>query len=135
MDKYSDSIPGDNWEPSAPQPEDRCALCGHRYRNHHSRSRKCPTFDGLIVSGWLETKFERRTGAAEMRMNRDLNPHKAARIAMLLWSREYAYSGKGSMSFWDSLKESRKLICREEAAKIVEAPDERGAGVEKGERG
>jgi len=54
---------------------------------------------------------------------------------MILWNREYAYSGKGSMSFWDSLKESQKLICRDEVGKILEAPDEFGAGVEKGDAG
>lgn len=70
-----------------------------------------------------------------MSTNRDLNPHKAARVAMILWNREYAYSGKGSMSFWDSLKESQKLICRDEVGKILEAPDEFGAGVEKGDAG
>jgi hypothetical protein len=56
--------------------------------------------------------------------NRDLNPHKAARVAMLLWNREYAQQSLGSMGFWDSLPEPQKNVCRELLEKILSAPDE-----------
>ena len=36
-------------------------------------------------------------------MNPDLNPHKAAVLAMYLWSERYAKSGLGSMGFWKEL--------------------------------
>lgn len=57
-------------------------------------------------------------------IRRDLNPHKPARVAMILWNREYASGGKGSMSFWDSLTESEKQTCREIVEQIAKAPDE-----------
>lgn len=40
------------------------------------------------------------------------NPHKAAWIAMLLWSEDYAAQGGGSMDFWDKLRQSDKKWCR-----------------------
>lgn len=61
-----------------------------------------------------------------MATNPDLNPHKAARIAMVLWNYEYAASGKGSMSFWDSLPEGQKTTCRDILTEIQNSPDEFG---------
>lgn len=56
---------------------------------------------------------------------RDLHPHKEALVAMLLWNREYAASGRGSMNFYEHyLSNSERQICREEAAKITAAPAE-----------
>jgi hypothetical protein len=49
---------------------------------------------------------------------RDLNPHKAARMAMWLWGAHYAASGKGSMGYWDSLSESARETCRRAVAEI-----------------
>lgn len=55
---------------------------------------------------------------------RNLNPHKPARVAMLLWNREYAAQGGGSMQFWDRLTESHKKLCRECVEQINAAPEE-----------
>ena len=45
-------------------------------------------------------------------MERNLNPHQAAVVAMWLWGREYAHEfGGGAMDFWDSLDSSRKKTC------------------------
>jgi hypothetical protein len=60
---------------------------------------------------------------------RDLNPHKPARMAMWLWSASYAASGKGSMGYWDSLSESAKKTCRSAVAEIEAArAEEENAG-------
>jgi len=57
--------------------------------------------------------------------NRDLNPHKEAIVAMLLWNKEYAQSGRGSMNFYEHyLSESDRRICREQVDKILKAPSE-----------
>jgi hypothetical protein len=58
------------------------------------------------------------------RDRRNLNPHKAARVALLLYGREYAAQNGGSMDFWDKLSEGRKQTCREELEKIEKAPKE-----------
>lgn len=42
------------------------------------------------------------------RTQRNLNPHKAARLAMLVWHDEYAAQGGGSMDFYDSLTAFQK---------------------------
>lgn len=43
------------------------------------------------------------------RATRNLNPHAEARMAMVIWSHEYAFEQQGgSMDFWDSLSPSRK---------------------------
>lgn len=55
---------------------------------------------------------------------RNLNPHKPARVAMLLWNKEYAAQPGGSMDFWDSLTEFDKRICREAVRDIENAPAE-----------
>lgn len=44
--------------------------------------------------------------------HRNLHPHAEARLAMALWSHEYAYEQRGgSMDFWDGLDASRKRLC------------------------
>lgn len=55
---------------------------------------------------------------------RDLNPHKAARVAMWLWGPRYARSGLGSMGYWDSLSDSEKDTCRLAVSDIERAPSE-----------
>lgn len=46
--------------------------------------------------------------------NRDnLNPIPEARLAMAIWSHEYAHEQRGgSMDFWKSIGASRQAICR-----------------------
>ena len=58
------------------------------------------------------------------RNRRNLNPHKAAVIAMSMWGAEYSRQGGGSMDFWDSLSDSRKRICREVLERVEKAPNE-----------
>ena len=74
--------------------------------------------------------------------NRDLNPHKPARMAMWLWSADYAARGLGSMGYWDQLREGEKETCRRAVKEILESPDEfiprlipRTRGGTKGDRG
>jgi hypothetical protein len=55
---------------------------------------------------------------------RNLNPHKAARVAMVLWNKEYGAQNGGSMDFWDKLSEGDKRICREIVKEIEKAPEE-----------
>jgi hypothetical protein len=46
------------------------------------------------------------------RHRRNLAPHAEARLAMAIWSHEYAHEQRGgSMDFWDSLSPSRQAIC------------------------
>ena len=42
---------------------------------------------------------------------RNLNPHAAARAAMILYNQRYADQGGGSMDFWDSLTAGEKKTC------------------------
>lgn len=42
---------------------------------------------------------------------RNLNPHPAARVAMIIWGKEYSEMGGGSMDFWDRLSDDRKRRC------------------------
>ncbi len=58
------------------------------------------------------------------RMKRNLNPHKGAILAKVIWGAEYAKQGDGSMDFYDSLTPSRKRVCREIIVKIENAPNE-----------
>lgn len=44
--------------------------------------------------------------------DRNLNLHAEARVAMVVWSHEYAYEQKGgSMDFWDSRTDGQKATC------------------------
>lgn len=64
------------------------------------------------------------TNKEKQQIKRDLNPHKAAVVAMALFNREYAKQGGGSMQFYDSLSDDQKKTCREIVTKIESAPDE-----------
>jgi hypothetical protein len=55
---------------------------------------------------------------------RNLNPHKAAIVAMLLYSSSYAAQGGGSMDFWDGLPKQKKILCRDLVDRIEKAPEE-----------
>jgi hypothetical protein len=57
-------------------------------------------------------------------IQRDLNPHKAAVVAMWLHGARYAKQGLGSMGFWSSLTESEKEICRDMVDAIEKARPE-----------
>ncbi len=58
-------------------------------------------------------------------LKRNLNPHKAARVAMILYSDRYARQSKGSMGFWDTLTEGEKRTCRDLVESIEESPEEK----------
>jgi hypothetical protein len=58
------------------------------------------------------------------RNKRNLNAHQEARLAMAVWHSEYAAQNGGSMDFWDSLSERKKLLCRGIAADIRKASPE-----------
>lgn len=61
------------------------------------------------------------------RATRNLNPHAEARLAMVLWSREYAFEQQGGcMDFWDSLSESRRRLCVDVVTDILEAHEKNG---------
>ena len=42
---------------------------------------------------------------------RNLNPTPEARVAMIIWGKEYCEQGGGSMDFWDNLSRERKVRC------------------------
>lgn len=57
-------------------------------------------------------------------IQRDLNPHKPAAIAMTLWGDRYSKMPHvGSMGFWDTLDISEKNICFELLERIDKAPN------------
>ena len=58
-------------------------------------------------------------------MNRDIDPHKAARAAMWLFGSDYAASGLGSMGYWTTLNKYRQAMCREMVAEIERARPEK----------
>lgn len=65
--------------------------------------------------------------ADETRAHRNLRPHAEARLAMALWSREYAYEQRGgSMDFWDSRTPSQKAQCAHLVSEILAAAKENG---------
>lgn len=68
--------------------------------------------------------FASRRDYERAQAQRDLNPHKPARIAMWLWGDAYAKSGLGSMGFWDSLTERQRNQCRLCVAEVAAARDE-----------
>lgn len=64
------------------------------------------------------------------RTQRNLNPHAEARLAMWLWSYEYANEQHGgSMDFWDSLSEHRKHLCVRAVDEILAACENAGRAV------
>lgn len=52
------------------------------------------------------------------------NPHKAARVAMIMWGGAYAAQSGGSMDFWEKLGPNDKKLCRELVKEIENAPVE-----------
>lgn len=68
--------------------------------------------------------FARREDYDKAMAQRDLKPHKSAKMAMWLWGANYAASGNGSMGYWDSLSDSAKETARRAVADITAAPDE-----------
>ena len=61
------------------------------------------------------------------RARRNLNPHAEARLAMALWSHEYAHEQRGgSMDFWDAIGDYRQRICRDVVTGILEANEKVG---------
>lgn len=62
---------------------------------------------------------------------RNLNPHAEARLAMALWSHEYAYEQNGgSMDFWDSRSPRQKQVCVDVVTHILEANEKNGRAPE-----
>ncbi len=60
--------------------------------------------------------------------DRNLNPHAEARIAMMIWSHEYAYEQRGgSMDFWDSRTPGQKKQCVEILDKLLASPRSDGS--------
>ena len=58
---------------------------------------------------------------------RNLSPHAEARLAMALWSFEYAHEQKGgSMDFWDGLSAARKRLCIDVVSEILKANEQVG---------
>lgn len=61
------------------------------------------------------------------RAARNQRPHAEARLAMAMWSHEYAYDQNGgSMDFWDSLSEQRKRFCVIVVSEVLKAEAENG---------
>jgi hypothetical protein len=61
------------------------------------------------------------------RAERNLNPHAEARLAMVVWSNDYAFKQRGGcMDFWDSLSPSRKQMCIDVVTGILETIEKNG---------
>lgn len=61
------------------------------------------------------------------RARRNQHPHAEARLAMAMWSHEYAYEQNGgSMDFWDSIGSSRRSICVSVVDDILKSLEENG---------
>lgn len=43
--------------------------------------------------------------------SRNLHPADAARVAMIIWGKEYSEKTGGSMDFWDGLSDDQKNMC------------------------
>lgn len=52
---------------------------------------------------------------------RNLNPHAAAKFAMVMYGERYAAQNGGSMDFWDSLTDSEKRFCARVSKEIKAA--------------
>ena len=55
---------------------------------------------------------------------RNLNAHKAARMATIIWNDAYMAQNGGVMDFWDSLSFSKKNIARAMVLDIEKAREE-----------
>lgn len=61
------------------------------------------------------------------RARRNINPHAEARLAMAMWSHEYAHEQRGGcMDFWDSIGPSRRRIVTDTLNSVLKAMDEQG---------
>lgn len=61
------------------------------------------------------------------RAQRNMRPHAEARLAMWLWSREYAHEQNGgSMDFWDAIGELRRRHCIDLVDEILRSYKENG---------
>lgn len=56
------------------------------------------------------------------RTQRNINPHREARLAMLVWGADYANQRGGSMDFYDRLSDSKKRNLREWCDALDAAP-------------
>jgi len=61
---------------------------------------------------------------------RNLTPHRAARMAMVLFDHEYGAQRGGSMDFWDGLSKDKKRHARDVLKIIMECPEEPLAEIE-----
>ena len=73
---------------------------------------------------WLLRQSQNKRRKEMRDQTRNLNPHKAARVAMYLYGHAYAAQRGGSMDFWDDLPEGRKNVCRKLVAELADTPDE-----------
>lgn len=55
--------------------------------------------------------------------DRNLNPHKEARVAMAVFGARYAAQSGGSMDFWDSLSTSDRKVCRDVLKYVESTPN------------
>jgi len=63
--------------------------------------------------------------------SRNLRPHAEARLAMAIWSHEYAYEQNGGvMDFWDSRSQRQKQICVDVVSAILKAMEQNGRAPE-----
>lgn len=51
---------------------------------------------------------------------RNLTPTPEARVAMIIWSKDYVAFGGGSMDFWDSLSADRQYRCEMVVRAVLE---------------
>jgi len=59
--------------------------------------------------------------------DRNMHPHAEARLAMAMWSHEYAHEQRGGvMDFWDYIGPSRRRICVDALDAILRAEKENG---------
>lgn len=71
------------------------------------------------------------TYSDKQRAHRNLHPHAEARLAMALWSHEYAYEQRGgSMDFWDSRTPAQKRLCVDIVSAVLKAHADNGRATE-----
>lgn len=66
----------------------------------------------------------------------NLKPHAEARLAMWLWSHEYAYEQKGgSMDFWENLSANRKRFVVRMLDEVLSSLEENGRAARQAQGG
>lgn len=61
------------------------------------------------------------------RDQRNQRPHAEARLAMAMWSHEYAHEQRGGvMDFWDAIGDQRRRLCVEVVDAVLKANEENG---------